>query len=149
MTLEERFITKIHKTASCWNWIAGKGWNGYGRFKFQGKMIKAHRFSYLLYIGDIPENMLILHSCNNRACVNPEHLLLGNHTQNMQHRQESNRQVQGEKHHQAKLTDKKVKEIRKLYSSQKISQKKLSEKYNIGTTQISRIINNQNWRNLK
>ena len=72
-TTEQRFWSKVDKTNSCWEWIAGKN-NGYGQFKLNGKMINAHRISYILTKGSIPEGLQINHICRNHSCVNPDHL---------------------------------------------------------------------------
>lgn len=67
----------------CWEWLSITGSSGYGNFKAFGKMVSAHRFAYELYKGPIPEGKEILHSCDNRICVNPDHLRIGSHTENM------------------------------------------------------------------
>ena len=70
----DRFWPKVEKTDDCWDWVAGKAKEGYGAFRVGSSMKPAHRVSYELLIGPIPENMTLDHLCRNRACVNPEHL---------------------------------------------------------------------------
>lgn len=73
-TSRERFESKIHKTADCWEW-GGTIYNtGYGKFTVGKKAFLAHRYSYELYVGEVPEGLVIDHLCRNRRCVNPDHL---------------------------------------------------------------------------
>ena len=73
-TTEERFWEKVRRTDTCWEWAASLTDSGYGQMYFQGRPEKAHRLSYEMFVGPIPEGLHIDHLCRNRACVNPEHL---------------------------------------------------------------------------
>jgi len=83
-TAAERFWSKVNKTNTCWNWTA-RNTRGYGKFWFAGREVQAHRYSYELANGPIPEGMFIDHKCHNGICVNPNHLRLATNKQNMEH----------------------------------------------------------------
>ena len=79
--MADRFASKVRKTEGCWEWIGGKSSNGYGSFQLprtgrgtKQRRVSAHRFSYEMLVGPIPEGLTIDHLCRNRACVNPAHL---------------------------------------------------------------------------
>lgn len=81
-TPEERFWAKVNKTDKCWIWTAHRDSKGYGRFSPAGRPDYAHRISYEMAYGGIPEGMQVDHECHNRACVNPSHIRLTTSKQN-------------------------------------------------------------------
>ena len=95
---KSEFFENIEKTDGCWNW-KGRLARGYGIF-FAGKLIKAHRFSYLLHKGKIKNKYLICHTCDNSLCVNPEHLYEGTYKDNAQDRE---RRFRGKQHKSLKV----------------------------------------------
>ena len=90
--------SSIDKTTGCWEWNLSKQSNGYGQMKHEGKMKRAHRVSFEAFIGPIPCGMEILHSCDNRGCVNPEHLSVGTHKDNMTDMEKKGRVRRGHDH---------------------------------------------------
>jgi len=98
---KERFLEKFDKNApnGCWEWKGAKVGSGYGEFWFEGAMVLAHRFSYELFKGPIPEGKLVCHMCANRRCVNPDHLWLGTHKENTEDCILKGRFSKGNKHY--------------------------------------------------
>lgn len=154
----KRFWDKVNKDHSdysynglpCWEWNAGCDAEGYGIARIWGLHLGAHRISYELKYGSIPFGLQVLHHCDNRRCVRPDHLFLGTHEINMKDRDQKGRQAMGEKNGMAKLTKEQVMEIRRRYGrfgkgGEKL--KALAKEFNISYQQISKIINFQRWKN--
>lgn len=82
----ERFLTKVEKTSECWLWTASQTGVGYGQIwvnEAGWRRMDAHRFAYQHYKGNIPKGQVVMHSCDNKLCVNPDHLSLGTQKDNL------------------------------------------------------------------
>lgn len=101
--LDQAFAAQVKQGNSdeCWD-ARGVMDNGYGRINFKGKQYYAPRTSYELYRGEIPDDMLVCHTCDRRCCANPDHLFLGDNQDNMTDMVKKGRQAKGEKHGQYK-----------------------------------------------
>ena len=142
MTEQQRFWAKVNKTDTCWLWTASLT-NGYGAFMTARngvhKVIRANRYSYEINKGPIPVGMLVCHTCDNRLCVNPDHLFLGTYKDNTKDMVLKNR------HKKHKLTLTQVDEIKNLYAKGDITQKKLGELYGISQGMVHFIVSGKQW----
>lgn len=113
-----------------------------------GSRYLAHRFSYSIVHGEIPDGFDVCHKCDNPPCVNPKHLFLGTHKQNMADAVAKKRQARGSKAGLAKLTEKKVSKIKALYSSGGYSHRSLGRKFGVDGSQITRLLSKKQWRHV-
>lgn len=90
ITEADRFWTKVDKGAGCWAWAGSYRRDGYGQFQFRGSNSAAHRASWTIHNGPIPDGMFIDHICHNKSCVRPDHLRLATVRQNNEYRQGPN-----------------------------------------------------------
>lgn len=128
----------VDDVTGCWRWSGSTNRLGYGNFWLKGKCWKAHRVSYFFCFGEFDLNLDVLHKCDNRGCVNPHHLFLGTHSENMRDMWAKGRgnPRHGEHNVKAKLTADQVAEIR--LSSETSTD--LAERFNISRSQVRRIV---------
>lgn len=135
----DRFWKKTESDQNgCLLWTAGRFKDGYGGFYIKGSMHRAHRVSWEISCGVIPDGLQVLHSCDNPLCVNPEHLFLGSPDDNMKDMSKKFRGGRG----QAKLTETDVAAIR---SSREIA-KELGRKYNVTESTICYVRRGDTWK---
>jgi len=144
-TPEENFWEKVDKSKECWEWQAARDKDGYGFFHHHGKMGKAHRFSWEMHNGPIPEGLQVLHKCDNPRCIRPDHLFVGTNIENVADRTKKRRQPDGERHNEAKVTLKQVQEMRR--NGKTGTYKSIGQRYGLSIAQTAKILNNQSWKN--
>lgn len=140
----ERFFEKVQKTDGCWLWTASLSGSGYGQIYDGEGLTLAHRFSYSTFVGDIPADMVVMHNCDNKLCVNPSHLQVGTVADNMRDMYSKGRgrskdtyiKQSGERAYNAVLTNEQAQAIREEYSAGVTSSLKLAAKYGVGKTTI-------------
>lgn len=144
LPLEPRFWRYVNRGSDsvCWQWTGGHNADGYGRFIIDGKVLNAHRVSWMITHGDIPPGYEVCHSCDNPPCVNPAHLYLGTHQQNMLDMSNKGRS------RQTKLTPEQIRIIRTLRASG-YSLKSISSRFSISDGLVSMIAHRVIWRGIK
>jgi len=135
-----RFWVKVRKGDDCWHWIGAALPRGYGRFYWRGKPRYAHRVSLEIAGIEVPDNAIVLHSCDNPACVNPAHLRVGTQTDNMRDAAIKGRTVRvgdwrGTKNPKAKLSDVETAAI----ASSSLRTSALAAQFGVSRTRVQQI----------
>jgi hypothetical protein len=147
--LIDRFWSKVEKTDSCWLWTAGLNSNGYGQIGDCGRGGRkwiASRLSWIIHFGNIPDHLCVLHKCDNRKCVNPDHLFLGTVSDNQQDMQAKKRSTIGERNPMAKLTRDKAQEIKSRRKAGS-SLRELASAFGVCDATISMVARDILWKN--
>lgn len=154
ISFENRFALQHVKRRGCWEWTGAKTPRGYGKIRRDRSIVSAHRASFELFIGRVPDGLLVLHSCDNPSCVNPEHLHLGTALDNTREMYERGRNKNGHyrnhprgvRHHRsvAKLTVDQVFQIRQLLNGG-AKQKDVALRFGVDQSTISLIATGKRW----
>jgi len=146
--LRERFNKYVMKRGfgGCWKWNGCKVYDGYGQIAYEGKRIGAHRASWVLHVGPIPNGVCVLHRCDVPDCVNPAHLFLGTRADNNRDRALKGRSYKshGARNGNSKLTDSKVLQI----ISSTGTHREIARKFNVTKTTVGCIKRRQIWTHL-
>ena len=138
--------TKKNDKTGCFECVSHKpGTDGYPRAKVDGKMDRVHRHMYRKFKGEIPEGKIVRHTCDNRRCCNPDHLILGTHADNARDREERKRGAYGEKNGAARLTQIKVDQIRTALKVG-IPVSELASLFGVSPAAVYRVKNGRTWR---
>lgn len=150
-TLEERFWSHVDKSNAdgCWLWTAATHTYGYGRLFANGVVTEAHRVSYELNVGPIPDGMHVCHRCDNPPCVRPEHLFLGTNTENRRDSVRKNRHAHGVKQGGTKLTDEIACTIRKRFASGETNKSALAREYGVTSSCIHDVLTSKTWKHAR
>ena len=150
-SLEQRFWEKVDihfSSDECWNWLGALEVSGYGYLgdtRRQGSK-KAHRLSYEIHCGKIPNGLCVCHKCDNRKCVNPTHLFLGTRADNNADRDRKGRvnRMYGESNPKAKLTDANISSIREMRENG-MTQQSIADRFGVSQHTIWQILSNKTW----
>ena len=166
----KRFEVKIDKSpghgpaGTCWVWTASTNKDGYGSFGLDGRVQLAHRVAYQIHTGEIPDDLCVLHSCDNPPCVNPAHLSIGTQQDNMVQRSARGRTAdgdrsgsrthpesrpRGERNGNARLTERDVREILGWWATGDATQRQLARVYGASDGQIHKIVHRKRWKHVE
>jgi hypothetical protein len=144
--LAERFWPKVEKTGGCWLWVGYRNASGYGQLRGDARAVLAHRASWEMANGPIPDGLHVLHHCDTPACVNPAHLYLGDDAANHVDMVVRGRSTRRERNPQARLTQAQVDAIRAAWAQGGITQTALGRRFGVSGACVCLIVNRQRWR---
>lgn len=148
---EDRFWDKVHVCpyGGCWEWLGATSTNGYGSIGCDGKVLLAHRVSYTINCGTIEPGNHVMHTCDNKACVNPMHLVQGSRQDNMTDmvRKGRSKGATGETSPNAKLTEGRVLSVRTAVASGRTITSVANE-HNVSVSCIWDVVHRKTWKHI-
>jgi hypothetical protein len=133
--------------SGCWEWCGGLNQNGYGWLaQGGGRPIIASRAAYMVWVGEIPEGQFVCHTCDNRRCINPDHLYAGTVLDNAQDAVRRKRTANGERHGGHRLTDVEVSAMRTRYAEGGVTQRQVAIEFGVCQQQVSLVVRGERRR---
>lgn len=150
----DEFLSKVEvdEATGCHNFVGHCNPEGYGQlyvaYRKKGKHTeRAHRIAWSIAHGEVPECLCVLHTCDNPSCVNPEHLYLGTNADNMKDKADRERIV-GERNPNAKLTERQVLDVLKMFHEDKCTIGAIAREYAVGHSTIGNIVKGRRWKHI-
>jgi len=155
----DRFFAFVQPGFGCWEWTGAKNESGYGQFRLAGKNVGAHRMAWVIEYGSVPDDLCVLHRCDNPGCVRVTDLFLGTQLDNIADRvakgrsasglgsgryTKPERSARGERHGRAKLTQEDVEKIRTAFAAG-VKNCALAAQYGVSRTQIKHVVRRRHW----
>ena len=139
----------VKTTNDCWEWNGSVNKDGYGRPRFQGELIYAHRLALTYATPNLDlTGKVVMHACDNTRCCNPKHLLIGTHVDNQADKYKKNRQAKGEKNGQSLLNDVQVLQAREKYKPRLVTYKMLAKEYGVCKDTMQKAIRGIYWKHI-
>jgi hypothetical protein len=157
LNFKDYLLTNCTKTETCWLWNKSTTWKGYGTLTYQKQYYTAHRAAYIAFKGNIPTGMLVLHHCDVRHCINPDHLYIGTDADNGRDKAIRGRAAdkKGELNGRAVLTAERVKWMKALFRSfnttvpKRVAAGWAAKLFNVSTSTARHIQAGRHWPHIK